>query len=78
LFFLSSARELRLPNTPDGVEYGTVAMAESMERLVRADRGHRLSLIVMTGHEDGVVAYGQDLETAALILIRAVARALEA
>jgi len=72
------ARELRLLSTPPDAEYGTVAMAEAMERLVRADRGHRLPLIVMTGHEDGVVAYGEDLDTAALTLIRAVARALRA
>lgn len=57
----ASAR-LGLPCTAAEAGYGTPAMADEVAALLsrQADGG----VLVMGGHEDGVIAYGRDMETA--------------
>lgn len=54
----------RLPTTAANVPYGTPEMAHEFRRLYRqtdfADNG----VAVMAGHEEGIVAFGADLEQA--------------
>ena len=66
---------LRLPFTPAGVDYGTVAMAEATRALFRAGRVHETSAFVMRGHEDGVVAFGRTVDDAGATLLTLLARA---
>lgn len=62
----------RIPTTGDGIGYGTVAMAREIRRL--CDEANLLSrrLLVMAGHEEGVIAFGADLAEAEAILTQAL------
>lgn len=69
------AAEFGLPRTRPEVAYGTPDMAREMRRLYASGRLPEQQLLVMTGHEDGVVAFGRSLDEAGAILVRALARA---
>lgn len=71
----SQATALALPQTPADVAYGTVAMARAVKRLHRANRRPSSRVWVMGGHEDGVIAWGRDLDRAGAALLGALARA---
>jgi hypothetical protein len=43
----------------DGIEYGTLEMAQATSALVQ-DKDH--GILVMKGHEDGIIAYGIDAQ----------------
>jgi ribulose-5-phosphate 4-epimerase/fuculose-1-phosphate aldolase len=67
---------LKLPATAADVAYGTPAMAAEMRRLKRDGVLMRRRIIVMAGHQDGVIAFGRSAEQAGLVLLRALARAM--
>jgi len=48
------------PTTSKVVTYGTPEMADE----IRKNLGTESEIIIMGGHEDGVLAYGKDMETA--------------
>lgn len=56
------------PRTSEQAAYGTPEMAEETVRVVR-DAGAAQGIFVMAGHEDGVIAYGADLETVRQLLL---------
>lgn len=60
-------RRAHLPATPQGVGYGTVAMAQAVATLFpgQPDRG----IFRMAGHEDGVMAFAPDLEQALQLIL---------
>ncbi|MDR0554319.1 MAG: S-methyl-5-thioribose-1-phosphate isomerase [Treponema sp.] len=60
----------RYPATPAEVEYGTPEMAAAVEACVRAG-GADAGVIVLTGHDEGVLSYGPSVG-AALKLIEAL------
>lgn len=62
----TAAARLGLPVTDNTIPYGTPAMAEAVADCAR--RGDRL--IVMGGHEDGVLAWGETLDEAGETLLR--------
>lgn len=70
-----SAAFLNLPTTSIDVPYGTPAMAEEIARLWRERQGASPAVFVMAGHEDGVVAFGESLPAAGLLLVETLARA---
>jgi L-ribulose-5-phosphate 4-epimerase len=55
----------RLPTTRDDVAYGTPEMGYEMIRLHKGRALGRLGVIVMGGHQDGVVSFGPSLADAA-------------
>lgn len=67
---------LDLPTTAPDVAYGTPAMAREMERLLRAGALAQRRILVMGGHEDGVIAFGRTAEEAGVVLMQVLARAL--
>lgn len=69
------ARGLRLPCTADDVAYGTPAMALEMQRLLRAGVLAHRRLLVMGGHEDGVIAFGRTADQAGAALLQTLAAA---
>jgi hypothetical protein len=69
------AAELGLPRTRPEVAYGTPDMAREMRRLYGATGLAEQQILVMTGHEDGVVAFGRTLDEAGAVLVRALSRA---
>lgn len=66
----------KLPATGAGVAYGTPAMAAEMRRLKRRGALMRRRIVVMAGHEDGVIAFGRSADQAGLVLLRTLARAM--
>ena len=68
-----AARTLGLPCTPAEAGYGTPEMAhEVAARLARQPDG---GVLVMGGHEDGVIAYGRDMAAAGKRLFDALSDA---
>jgi hypothetical protein len=62
------AAQLGLPCTPPDAAYGTPAMAEAVAGLLTA-RPSLPGLVAMGGHEDGILAYGADLDSAGALLL---------
>ena len=51
------------PSTPADVPYGTPQMAESMSTLIK-DSIAPFGILVMAGHDEGIVTYGQTIYSA--------------
>jgi len=60
--------ENEYPRTSKLAAYGTPEIAEETVRLVR-DTGTARGIFVMAGHEDGVIAYGDDIESVRQLLL---------
>ncbi|BCA79745.1 class II aldolase/adducin family protein [Desulfuromonas sp. AOP6] len=67
---------LNLPATDEAAEYGTPAMAGEVARLYQDATVRSGGIIVMGGHEDGVLSFGQTLAEAGSVLTCTLARAL--
>jgi len=67
---------LKLPHTTADIPYGTVEMATAVERLFQSGELTQTSLFTMLGHEDGVVAFGKNLQEAAWQLIKYLSLAI--
>jgi L-ribulose-5-phosphate 4-epimerase len=60
----------KIPTTSTSVEYGTPQMALEIKRLFNETNLIEKKLLVMGGHEEGVISFGKDMEEAgALILL---------
>ena len=70
-----NASRLHLPTTAASAAYGTPAMAAEVARLLTAASAEDSGLFVMGGHEDGVVAYAQDMDSAGDLLFTTLERA---
>lgn len=66
---------LGLPETGAEAEYGTPAMAREVRRIYNRGAGRRQQLIVMRGHEDGVVAFGRTADEAGTALVNTLTAA---
>ena len=55
----------QMPTTGKEVEYGTPAMAWEISRILAEFHLENGGLIVMGGHEEGIISFGDTLETAA-------------
>lgn len=64
-----AAATLVLPTTPAEATYGTPEMAAAVERLLLTAANDSQGAFSMGGHEDGIIAYGSDIETAGGLLI---------
>ena len=60
----------RAPTNSNTVEYGTPEMAYEVLRLFNVTDVQRRKILVMAGHEGGVVAFGRDLGEAFGVLMR--------
>ena len=70
-----SATALELPATPPSAAYGTPAMAAAVHALLLADLNQSGGVFAMGGHEDGIVAYGSNVDEAGQRLLDCLARA---
>ena len=61
----------RIPTTSRAVRYGTPEMAYELMRLFKVGDVRTGKILVMAGHEGGVVIFGQDLKDAFDVLMRA-------
>lgn len=71
-----NAAALALPTTAANVAYGTPAMAEEMARLYAESPFRLHGVVVMGGHEDGVIAVGRDADETGMRLLAVLRRAL--
>ncbi len=58
------------PTSSKAVEYGTPEMAYEVTRLFKRTNVQDRKILVMAGHEGGIVAFGRDLEEAFAVLVR--------
>ena len=58
-----------VPTTNKNCAYGTPEMAKEIIRLSRKDSVKDLKIIVMSGHQEGIITFGKDLEEAGNILL---------
>ncbi len=70
------AARLGLPRTGNRIPYGSPEMAEEVKRLVSSSKILKQGIIVMGGHEDGVVSFGDSIDAAGANLLIALAHAL--
>ncbi len=70
-----SAAELGLPCTSPDVAFGTPGMAFEMMRVYRDSNLADTRLVVMLGHEDGVISFGRSIDEAGEVMVRYLARA---
>ncbi len=67
---------LGLPHTTADTPYGTVEMAEAVKELFQSGNLTQSSLFTMLGHEDGVVAFGRNIQEAVCKLISCLSLAI--
>jgi L-ribulose-5-phosphate 4-epimerase len=58
-----------LPTTAPAIPYGTVEMSCEVIQLYSATNLPKTKIFVMGGHEDGLLAFGQDMEQAGNVLL---------
>lgn len=68
---------LQLPFIDEEIAYGTVAMAQAVEDYLKSGQLQTRPIFTMLGHEDGIVAFGHCLSSAASTLITQLAKAFE-
>lgn len=59
----------KVPTTSPDVEYGTPQMALEMFRLFKESAVRTSKLLVMAGHEEGIISFGKNLDEALEILL---------
>lgn len=62
--------QLKLPHTTAEVAYGTPEMAKEVARLIQTKQSKQENIFSMLGHEDGIIAFSDSMEKAALLLIK--------
>lgn len=62
----------KIPTTNKSVEYGTPAMAKEMVRLYNESNLKNQKILVMAGHEDGIISFGKDFNEAGNVLLEAL------
>lgn len=67
---------LKLPATATAIPYGTAAMGAEVRRLKCSGAFVRRRIVVMTGHEDGVIAFGRSADQAGTVLLRTLVKAM--
>lgn len=73
----NNCKRLHLPCTDPSAAYGTPEMASAIEALAKERQACHSSLLVMGGHQDGILAYGSDADATGALVIRTLNRALQ-
>ena len=59
----------QVPTTKENVAYGTPEMGREVVRLFRETTVAEMRMIVMAGHEDGIIGFGKTLEEAGNVFL---------
>jgi len=62
----------KIPSTNKNVEYGTPAMAKEIIRLFDQTDLKNKKILVMAGHEEGIISFGKNLNEAGNLLLKAL------
>ena len=57
------------PTTRELIGYGTAGMAMEIQRLLSKPHGDKKQLIIMGGHEDGILSFGKSPAEAGKIIL---------
>jgi ribulose-5-phosphate 4-epimerase/fuculose-1-phosphate aldolase len=71
-----NTKQLKLACTSAGITYGTPEMAKEVERLMKTEQLKNNNIFSMLGHEDGIIAFSDSIEDAALSLIKYYSKAV--
>ncbi len=69
--------QLDLPCTDPTASYGTPEMALEIQRLASAPEHSNPELLVMAGHQDGILAYGSSAAETGNLVVKTLALALQ-
>ena len=72
-----ATKVLALPCTATDVAYGTPDMAQAIQQLFHSGHLSRQAIFTMLGHEDGVIAFGQNFQQAGNAMINTLARSMQ-
>jgi hypothetical protein len=72
----SHAQTLGLPVTDPAIAYGTPRMAEAILQLARNCAAQHPQLLVMGGHQDGILAFGAKADAVGALVVATLAGAL--
>jgi len=64
----------KMPTTQKDVPYGTPEMANEIFRLFKETDVKQQKIIVMAGHDEGIISFGKNLEEAGEILLNFLAK----
>lgn len=64
----------KVPTTQKDVPYGTPEMANEIFRLFKETNVKEERIIVMAGHDEGIISFGKDLDEAGEILLNILAK----
>lgn len=71
---LWSALMDKVPTTKKDVPYGTPEMANEIFRLFQETNVHEEKIIVMAGHDEGIISFGKNLNEAGKVLLDFLAK----
>lgn len=71
-----AAPRLGLPGTDPAASYGSVEMASEISHMARQAPQGEPQLLVMAGHQDGILAWGDDAEAVGNLVVTTLSRAL--
>ncbi|MBF2020293.1 MAG: class II aldolase/adducin family protein [Hydrococcus sp. C42_A2020_068] len=60
----------KVPTTTKNITYGTPEMAKEIIRLCREENLGETQILVMSGHEEGIIAFGKQLDEAGSLLLQ--------
>lgn len=60
----------KVPTTRINCAYGTPEMAREIIRLCKEDNLKETEILVMSGHKEGIIAFGSNLEEAGNLLMK--------
>jgi len=72
----NNTRRLKLAYTNADIVYGTPEMAIEVARLMQTKQLQKEKIFSMLGHKDGVIAFAESLEVAALLLLKYYSNAI--
>jgi ribulose-5-phosphate 4-epimerase/fuculose-1-phosphate aldolase len=70
-----AADRLGIPTTADNIEYGTPEMAAAVQELLARPAIQKSKIVVMLGHEDGVISFGDGVYDAGATMMTFFRRA---
>jgi ribulose-5-phosphate 4-epimerase/fuculose-1-phosphate aldolase len=71
------AASLALPCSQPETAYGTPELAEEVRQLYQSDAFHKHRLLVIPGHQDGVITFGKTAEHAGHEIVSQLASAIQ-
>jgi len=73
----NNTHQLKLAHTSADIAYGTPEMANEVARLMQTEQLKSEKVFSMLGHKDGIIAFSDSLEDAAIVLLKYFTKAIK-